>query len=207
MQPDQPNNYWKQDPDDEESDKPTEMYTPAPVPDETPDTAPTEPPVRPALQQNTEKDLVHWSAVEYINGEKNGLWFTIFGIVVAALIAVDILFLHAYTFSALVIVMAIAVIVFTFRPARDIDYTLSGSQGLYVGEKLYHFGDFKSFGLIKDHGQHSIMLMPVKRFSLGVSVYFPEEVGEQIVDILGARLPMENLKLDVVDIIVQKLRL
>jgi hypothetical protein len=78
---------------------------------------------------------------------------------------------------------------------------------LYIGEKLYHFNEFKAFGLIKDREHHSIMLIPTKRFAAGVSVYFPEEVGEKIVDILGARLPMEPLKLDAVDIIVRKLRL
>jgi hypothetical protein len=72
---------------------------------------------------------------------------------------------------------------------------------------LYHLTDFRAFGLIKDGDNHSIMLIPIKRFSPGVSVYFPEEAGEQIVDILGQRLPMEELKLDVVDIIVRKLRL
>jgi hypothetical protein len=38
-------------------------------------------------------------------------------------------------------------------------------------------------------------------------VYFPEEAGEKIVDILGQRLPMETLKLDMIDILVRKLRL
>jgi len=61
--------------------------------------------------------------------------------------------------------------------------------------------------LIRDGEHHSIMLIPIKRFAPGVSVYFPEEVGEKIVDILGARLPMEILKLDAIDLIVRKLRL
>jgi hypothetical protein len=51
------------------------------------------------------------------------------------------------------------------------------------------------------------MLIPTKRFSPGLSVYFPEEAGERIVDILGTRLPMETLKLDAIDIIVRRLRL
>ena len=103
--------------------------------------------------------------------------------------------------------MAIAVIIYTRRPPRMLTYGLSGQQGLYVGERLYHFEEFKAFGLIKDGEHNSIMLIPTKRFSPGVSVYFPEDAGEQIVDILGQRLPMEDLKLDVIDIVVRKLRL
>jgi len=103
--------------------------------------------------------------------------------------------------------MAASVIVYSRRPPRSIQYTLSGKQGLYIGERLYNLADFKAFGLIRDGEHHSIMLIPIKRFAPGVSVYFPEEAGEKIVDILGLRLPMEILKLDAIDIIVRKLRL
>ena len=204
MQPDRPENYWKQPSEEAESDKITEMYTPEPT-EETPTQVQLE--TSESKKPATDNTPVHWSAVEYINGEKNSTWFIVFAIVIIALISADILFIRSYTFSALVIVMAISVIVFSRRPARTIDYTLSGNQGLYIGERLYHFSEFKAFGYIRDHNQHSIMLIPIKRFAPGVSVYFPEEVGEKIVDILGARLPMENLKLDIIDVIVQKLRL
>lgn len=161
------------------------------------------------IQSVSDDEPVYWSANEYIHQEKNGLWFVIFGIVVISFIAADIFLIHSffYTFSILVIVMAAAVIIYSRRPPRMIDYTLSGDQGLYIGERLYHFSEFKAFGLIRDQGEHSIMLIPVKRFSPGVTVYFPEEAGEKIVDIFGARLPMQDLKLDLVDVIVRKLRL
>ena len=38
-------------------------------------------------------------------------------------------------------------------------------------------------------------------------MYFPKEQGEEIVDVFGARLPMEEVKLDVLDKIVRKLRI
>lgn len=163
-----------------------------------------EPQIQPTDPDNAP---INWMAQEYLPMEKNALWYVLFAIVVLGFIALDIFVLKSYTFSALVIVMAIAVIVFARRPPRTIQYTLSGRQGLYVGEKLYTYGDFKAFGLIKDGEHNSIMLIPTKRFSPGVSVYFPEEAGEEIVDILGARLPMKPLKLDALDILVRQLRL
>ena len=208
MQPDQQNNYWQP-----EADEPTEMYTPEP---ESTDAEPAlNKPADDGLsseasakeEASAKDEPVHWRASEYIATKKNGLWFVIFVIVVLGLIAVDIFFWHSYIFSVLVVVMAVALIVFYRSPPKEIDYTLSGDQGLYIGEKLYHFSEFKAFGLIQDQGQHSIMLIPIKRFAIGVSVYFPEEVGEKIVDILGARLPMQALKLDAIDVIVRKLRL
>ena len=103
--------------------------------------------------------------------------------------------------------MAVAIVIYVRRPPRVLTYALSPVQGLYVGERLYHFDEFRAFGLIKDGENHSIMLIPRKRFSPGVSVFFPEEAGERIVDILGQRLPVEELKLDIVDVVVRKLRL
>lgn len=150
---------------------------------------------------------IRWVASEYIHQEKNWLWFVIFAIVAVGLIVGGVILLKSYTFPVLVVVMVAAVIVYSRRPPSQIEYTLSGDQGLYVGEKLYHFNEFKAFGLIRDGEHHSIMLIPIKRFAPGVSVYFPEDVGEKIVDILGARLPMQDLKLDTIDIIVRKLRL
>jgi hypothetical protein len=182
-------------------DEEPEMYTPAP------DDEPQSEPEEPVARTQPDDEPVHWSATEYISQEKGGIWFALFAIVAVALIAADIFWIHAYTFSVLVVVMAATVIVFSLRPPKTIDYTLSGGQGLYIGEVLHHFSEFKAFGLIQEHGQNSIMLIPVKRFSPGVSVYFPADAGEEIVDILGARLPMENLKLDFIDVIVRKLRL
>ena len=150
---------------------------------------------------------VTWEAQEYVHIDKSPIWFVLFVIVVLGLIATDIFLLKSYTFSALVVVMAVAVVIYTRRPPRTLTYALSAQQGLYVGEQLYHFDDFKAFGLIKDGDHNSILLIPRKRFSPGVSVFFPETVGEKIVDILGQRLPMENLKLDIIDIVIRKLRL
>jgi hypothetical protein len=203
MQPEQPRNLWENKSDETNSDKITEMYQPEPMPEET-KSDDSNYSKKPLTDNNAP---IHWSAGEYVNNEKNGPWFAIFAVVVIGLITLDIFVIKSYTFSALVVVMAIAVIVMSRRSPRLIDYTLSGNQGLYIGERLYHFSEFKAFSLIEDRGQHSIMMIPTKRFSPGVIFYFPTEVGEKIVDILGARLPMENRKLDIIDIIVQKLKL
>jgi hypothetical protein len=203
MQPERGQNYWEQQADESVSDKITEMYTPTPFSDDIVTTKSNEP----AMDEKSDDELVRWSASEYISQDKNGLWFVLFSLAILVLIGVDLLFLQSYTFSVLVVVMAAAIVVFSRRPPRVIDYVLSGDQGLYIGERLYHFSEFKYFGMLHDGGQYSIVLIPTKRFLPGVSVYFPAEAGEQIIDILGARLPMEKLKFDIIDIIIQKLRL
>lgn len=197
MQPDQQQNK----PNQVNSGNINEMYTPGVVLQES---IPTNSDIKQPVVENAP---IRWSSSEFIYREKSSLWFISFVIIVIILILSDIFLLKSYTFSILVLVMAAAVVVFLRRPPRVINYALSGNHGLYIGERLYHFNEFKAFGIIQDEGYNSIMLIPIKRFSPGVSVYFPQEVGEQIVDVFGARLPMENIKLDVLDVIVKKLRI
>ncbi len=209
MGPDhQSNYYWKKKPGKVDSE---DVETPEPLiaePDEAqPENTDESIDEQPAETDAVEEEPVHWSANEYIHHSKSPMWFVLFVLVVLVLIALDIFLIRSYTFSVLVVVMSVALVLYSRRPPRTIDYTLSGAQGLYVGDRLYHFNGFKAFGLVKDDSNYSILLLPIKRFAPGISVYFTEEVGEKIVDILGARLPMENLKLDIIDVLVRKLRL
>ena len=193
-----PQNYWQ--PAEDEQQPPVQDQPAADTPEEsTPSELPPE--------DTPDNPPVTWTAQEYIHLDRSPLWFILFVIVVLGLVAASIFLLQSWSFAALVVVMAVALIIYIRRPPRMLTYALSPAQGLYVGERLYHFDEFKAFGLIQDGPHFSIMLIPRKRFAPGVSVYFPDEAGERIVDILGQRLPMENLKLDVVDVIVRKLRL
>lgn len=196
-----PQNYWQNPEDEQAPEAPeSELQEDVELPDEavSSELAPEDTPDNPPIT---------WTAQEYVHLDRSPMWFVLFAVVVLGLIAISVFLLNSWSFSLLIFVMAVALIVYIRRPPRTITYALSPAQGLYVGERLYHFDDFKAFGLIEDGGHFSIMLIPRKRFAPGVSVYFPQDAGERIVDILGQRLPMENLKLDVVDVIVRKLRL
>lgn len=148
---------------------------------------------------------VSWSAQEFIHREKGATWFILFTVVIAALVGISI-WTQAWTFTALIVVIAILVIVYSRRPPRELTYTLN-DDGLDIDGKMHAFKDFKSFGIIHDGLEYSVMLIPTQRFQPGISVYFPEEAGEDIVDMLGSRLPMRDLKLDAVDRLVRLLRL
>lgn len=168
---------------------------------------PAEAPITPSQQTvNAQADPVRWQAAEYIQREKNSLWLVGFIAVTLGLMALAIFLIQSWTFAVLVPVMAVALLTYTHRPPRMIDYTLSG-KGLYINDRLYSFAEFKAFGVIRDDSEYSIMLVPVKRFRPGVSVYFPQQVGEALVDLLGTRLPMRDLRLDFVDRLIRKLRI
>ncbi len=149
---------------------------------------------------------VHWQATEYLHREKDARWFGLFVLVVVGLLIISIWLMDSWTFAALIVVMAAALIVYIKRPPAVINYTLS-RKGLYINDTLRVFDEFKSFGVLRDEGEYSIILIPRKRFQPALTVYFPEASGEEIVDMFGARLPMHEPHLDFMDQIVRRLRI
>ena len=158
-----------------------------------------------SAKKNDTKTIVSWEAEEYLQREKRAGWYVGFVIVALALVALSII-LKWWTFTALVVLCAIALIIYSVRPPRKLHYSLNG-KGLLEGDKLYEYDSFKNFGVLQDEDNYAIVLTPRKRFSPRVTVYFPKESGEKIVDAFGMRLPMEEVKLDFLDSIVRMLRI
>lgn len=151
------------------------------------------------------KELVEWSAREYVVKERGAEWYLGMGVGAAVMMGVG-MWMQYWTFVALVAVSVVALILYVNRPARELQYRL-GEEGLNEGEKLYRFEDFKAFAVVQEGRNFSIVLVPRKRFGIQVRVYFPQDQGERIVDGFGARLPMEEAKMDILDKIVKFLRI
>lgn len=148
---------------------------------------------------------ISWQAQEYVVREHKTGWYVGLALVTVAF-AVLAGVLQAWTFLALVIVSALAILVSTLKPPRTIDYKLDG-EGLTEGARLHPYSEFRAFGILQEGENYSAILIPKKRLGLSIKVYFPEGKGEGIVDALGARLPMEEVKLDFLDKIVNFLRI
>ncbi len=160
-------------------------------------------------EEEDEIDLsepVTWQAKEFIHQEKGTTWFIAFAVTIAVFMAVAVLLMRSWSFAILLIVIAAVIVILSKRPPRVMEYALS-EEGLHIDNTLHKYDDFKSFGVVRDSGEFSVMLIPRRRFMPGITVYFPEEAGEDIVDVLGSRLPMRDIRLDAVDKIVRKLRL
>ena len=148
---------------------------------------------------------VSWQAEEYIVRDHNTLWFIGLFIVGIALCVISIIF-KWWTFLILVVLSIAAILISIFRPPRKINYQLD-KNGLTEGGRLHKYEDFRAFGILREDSHFSAVLIPKKRFGMSVKVYFPGDSGEAIVDALGARLPMEEVKLDLLDRIVNFLRI
>lgn len=157
------------------------------------------------LMVSQTKDVITWEAEEYIVREKNTWWYV--GLVAVSLVLVGLAVLaQAWTFLAVIVLSVVALLVYTLRPPRMLQYTLT-NKGLSEGEKLYDYSEFKAFGILREGNHFAIVLTPRKRFSPRVTVFFPQSQGEEIVDAFGARLPMEEVKLDLLDKLIKFLRI
>ena len=150
-------------------------------------------------------DSVSWDAEEYIVKNHNSWWYVGLAVITIGLSVLAVLF-QGWTFLILIILSAITILVYIFRPPRQIHYTLD-SKGLTEGDRFHPYSDYRAFGILKEDDNYSAILIPKKRFGIQTKVYFPTGSGEAIVDALGLRLPMEEIKLDVLDKIVNFLRI
>lgn len=148
---------------------------------------------------------VSWEAEEYIVYNHNFWWYVGLFVVAIGLATLAVLF-KGWTFLALIILSVIAILIYILRPPRKIHYTLD-NKGLTEEKTLHKYDEYRAFGILKEDSHFSAVLIPKKRFGLQVKIYFPEGHGEAIVDQLGNHLPMEEVKPDVLDKIVNFLRI
>ncbi len=195
MQPEQPTTPVSDPPL-----QPSGQPEPAPQADVSPQMAVTETTALPESQP------IQWQAPEYVQERRSPWWFIGFWVVALLLMLLAILVIRSWSFAILIPAMAAALMIYSHRPPRILNYVLSG-KGLYINEKLHSLSEFRSFGVLKEESVPSLMLIPVKRFRPALTVHFPVETGEAIVDLLGSRIPMQELSLDVFDKIIRKLHI
>lgn len=161
-------------------------------------------PLGSTVAQEPEIEEVKWEASEYIQHDKDAVWFIALAAIAAILFFAAIL-LKQWTFAMLVIAMTASVVVYARRPPRTLHYHL-GERHFSIEGKEYTYSDFKAFGVVQDGPLHMVTLVPRKRFAPPLSMYFDESDGEAIVDILGLHMPLKEFKPDAFDALVRKLR-
>ncbi|MDR1969993.1 MAG: hypothetical protein LBQ11_01440 [Candidatus Nomurabacteria bacterium] len=153
---------------------------------------------------------ISWSASESIDHERNIGWYIVAIVVVLALIGLNLwlqgINFGSISFAALILVIFVALLTVSHRPARELHYTLT-DEGVSIEEQLHPFNEFRAFGVHHDGTLWQLVLIPVKRFSFSITIFIHDDQGEAIVDALGTRLPMENVKTDWLDKIVNKLKM
>lgn len=148
---------------------------------------------------------VSWEASEYVMHHKSNMWFVWLGVVSAGLMALSLLVLNDVLATLVIAVMTAAIVVYGTRKPNTLQYSLSDEE-IIVGHRQMLLSDFRSFSLLQDGGLKALWLIPLKRFAPSLTIYYPEDREEEIVEILGRHLPYEEREPDLVDRITRQLR-
>lgn len=210
-----PQNNWQTDENQLAQPQSLEQPQPPATPETLTEPTPQEPPqfaaATPALdlenstdQADADMPEVAWRASEYIHHEKGALWYVVLAVITLLGVGLTVIF-QQWILAVLVAVMGIAIGVYASRPPQEIAYRLA-PEGLYIQDRLLPYESFRSFGIVDDGAFYALQLRPSKRFLPGVTVYFAEADGERIVDALSTQLPMEEIRIDLVDRLMRWLR-
>lgn len=149
--------------------------------------------------------IISWSASESVEHARGVWWYVILAVLTLAIVGLGI-WTKQWTLAGLAVIAAVTIIVVIKQPSREIRYELS-NEGLSIDGQLKPFADFRAFGVRQDGALWQLVLIPVKRFSMSVTLFINNDQGEQIVDFIGARLPMEKVDPDMVDKLTRRLKL
>jgi len=153
----------------------------------------------------TDHEAVSWTASEYIQHSKDASWYTV---ALAAIILIAgagyLVSRDLFTPIAVVVLGALLLIVGSRKP-RTFSYMVD-AHGIVIENKEYDFNDFQSFSIIQEGPIESVMLLPQKRWSPTISLYFAPDDGQKIFDTLSSFLPFEQREKDTIDKFLHKIR-
>ena len=148
---------------------------------------------------------ISWEASEYVMHHKGNMWFVGLGAISILLMAVSLLLLDDILATVVIALMTAAIVVYGTRKPHTLQYSLSDEE-IIVGHREMPLSDFRSFSLLEDGGLKALWLIPVKRFAPSLTIYYPADREEEIIEILGRHLPYEERDPDIVDRITRQLR-
>ena len=148
---------------------------------------------------------VNWTASEYVAHDKNPGWYlmVVLGSVVIALIVYVVT--RDYVSPAVMIVLGIAFAAFGARKPQVLEYGVDNG-GVHIGQKSYPYGMFRTFSVLEEDAIRSILLMPLQRFNLPISIYYDPMDEQRIVEALSLHLPHEDRQVGPIDNLMRKIR-
>lgn len=154
---------------------------------------------------DTQQDVVTWTASEFIAHEKTPGWYVMLALVgCVATGAIYILTKDEIT-AGMVLFVALMFGFVAGRKPRVLDYRI-GPEGISIGQKLYLYQVLKSFSIQQEGGVNSVVLLPMRRFMPAITLYYPPDQEDDVLETLGTYLPMEERSGDAIDRFMRKIR-
>ena len=155
--------------------------------------------------KNMQNQSVSWTASEFVANHKTAGWYLALFIVIFAVAGLTFVLTGDWISSTTIVVVGSLFAVLAGRKPRQLGYQLD-SKGITIGEKFYPFSMFKSFAIMEDGAIGCINLMPLKRFMPDISVYYPPEEENKIINVLTGSLPNDQREEHGFDRLMKKIR-
>lgn len=148
---------------------------------------------------------LEWTASEYVAHEKNASWYMMF--LAGTFVTVVLVFLITRDILASVVVLLVcaSISIFAARKPATNSYVIN-EGGIKIKDRMYKYGEFRSFSVVEEGAIDSIWLKPLKRFSPPVVMYFSPEDEQKIIDVLSNFLAHEERELDAIDRFSKRMR-
>lgn len=150
-------------------------------------------------------ETVSWTASEYVSHDKNAGWYTLVVVTSVVVAAVVFLLTKDYVSPVVVVVLGVAFAAFGARKPQVLEYAIDNT-GVRIGQKHYPYELYRTFSVIEEDAVRSILLMPMQRFNLPISLYYDPADEVRIIEALGAHLPHEDRKPAAVDNFMRRIR-
>lgn len=148
---------------------------------------------------------VNWKAPEHHHFEKTVEWFLILAIISGAL-AFAAFYLGNFLLGVLIIIGALVMAIAGARKPRDILYAVN-VRGIRVGHLFYAYKNLDTYSIDEEHrhGPH-LLAVTQSRFAPMLVIPIPEELIDDIEDLLQTRLDEDDLEEPFFNILLEILR-
>ena len=159
----------------------------------------------PAEPAKVSQQSVVWTASEFVHNHKNANWHLSYFLVLAIFVAAVFIFTRDIISAVSITIVGFLFIIIANRKPRQLPYEVN-NKGIGIGDKFYNFEAFKSFSLTTEEAVGCISFLPLHRFMPEISVYFPPEEGDKIINLISEHLPNDQTQQKKVDSFFKKIR-
>lgn len=150
-------------------------------------------------------ETVSWTASEFAAHDKTAGWYILLAIGTLLLAGITVLLIRDIVSVSVVVIAGLILGIYAAHKPRQLQYAVS-SRGLSVDGKQRDYSEFRSFSVVSEGALSSLIFMPLKRFAVPLTIYYPIEDEEQILSLVSSQLPLEEYNHDAVDRLIRRMR-
>jgi len=151
-------------------------------------------------------ESITWTASEFVAHDKSVGWYSmlILGSVLVA--AIIFFFTRDLVSGSVVIIAGLLLAVYGSHKPRQVQYVVD-KRGVGVGQRRHGYDEFRSFSVVSEGAFSGLVLMPLKRFALPLTMYYAPADEDRILGLLSDQLPLEEHRPDAIDTLLKRIRL